>query len=82
MKRPKAQHENERHAPFLLRFEVLGEGGALGRHNTLHARWHRPPSGRVVVRIDLCASEPTVALVQFSFDALELSSAATELLKQ
>ena len=68
--------------PFLLHFKLWSEGGHLEDITPFMPNGTDPPSGRVVVRIDLCASETSVALFQLSFDALELSSAATELLKQ
>ena len=68
--------------PFLLLFKLWSEGGHLEDTAPFMPNGTDPPSGGLLVRIDLCASEPPVALFQLSFDALELSSAATELLKQ
>ena len=65
--------------PFLLHFKLLSEGGALGRHRTLHAKWHRPPQWES--RVNLSASETSVALFQLSRNALELRGATTELLQ-
>ena len=65
---------------FLLRLELISVGGHLVHTAAFMPNGTHPPSGAVVVRVNLCTDKASPAFLKFTFNALELRNVAAQFL--